>query len=197
MKTAYYGLDFGTSNCVISVNINGSVKTLPINFSNDKTDILESAIYFSKTNNISYGSEAIKKYLDELEMSNMAKTETVVGKNIVKILQGSEFIKIKESIETTNFNSGRIIRSFKSGLSSSGVYKTNINGKLYDLEDIVTLFLSEIKRRADKILGLNIETVVIGRPYKFVGDNSNATVPLKRLESIAKRSGFKDIFFEY
>ena len=52
IDNSYYGIDFGTSNSAISVNIAGNTKVLPINQKGKNPEVLESAIYFDSKSSV-------------------------------------------------------------------------------------------------------------------------------------------------
>ena len=161
-----YGLDFGTSNSVLSVVVNGQVKVLPINIAKScNQEIFESVIYF-QNQKIKYATEAIDSYLKDLNRN-----------------------------DTNNLNNGRIMRSFKSALGSDTNFVTNIAGQKLSLEDILTIFFKEIKNRGDSLVGESVSKITIGHPVKFVNDGTNGATPLRRLYKAAKSAGFAKINF--
>ncbi|MDA3840780.1 MAG: Hsp70 family protein [Patescibacteria group bacterium] len=65
MKGTVFGLDFGTTNSALSVNINGKVKVLPIDKYSQNSNMMRSVIYFNEENQIFTGQEAIENYVDD------------------------------------------------------------------------------------------------------------------------------------
>jgi len=59
-----FGLDFGTTNSALSVNINGRIEIIDIDEYNITGKTLRSVIYFDEENNIFIGQEAIERYID-------------------------------------------------------------------------------------------------------------------------------------
>ena len=43
-----YGLDFGTSNSVIALNLGGEVNTFPVDQINNRSDIMASLVYITR-----------------------------------------------------------------------------------------------------------------------------------------------------
>lgn len=63
--SVYFGLDFGTSNSALSVNINGKVSLLDIDPHNTSGSTLKSILYFDDYDkNIYSGELAVTKYID-------------------------------------------------------------------------------------------------------------------------------------
>lgn len=165
----WYGLDFGTSNTAVSVFKNGEAFSLPIDQYNDEKEILLSAICFFKSKQY-YGREAIDLYLKEI--SHREKTE--------------------KDLEI------RLIRSFKSLLSREVETKTVIEGKILTIEDIVSSYFIELKRRSDSIVGKDIKKIIVGRPVRFVGQkDADGFQAEKKIENCLKRAGFSEVKFEY
>lgn len=165
----WYGLDFGTSNTAVSVFKNGEAFSLPIDQYNDEKEILLSAICFFKSKQY-YGREAIDLYLKEI--SHGEKTE--------------------KDLEI------RLIRSFKSLLSREVETKTVIEGKILTIEDIVSSYFIELKRRSDSIVGKDIKKIIVGRPVRFVGQkDTDGFQAEKKIENCLKRAGFSEVKFEY
>ncbi len=182
-----YGLDFGTSNSVISV------------FDGEKSesfDIVQSSIYAFE-GKFHFGQEALSRYISDLSKSDLAKRVVVSGDKKLKIFQGSDLVTVNEVLEMEEFSAGRMIRSFKSILGNTFITKTEIEGKVYTFVELVAMFLSEIKRQADIKTGLDVKSVVVGRPVVFVGDSGDGSVPIANLTNALKLAGFENISFEH
>jgi hypothetical chaperone protein len=92
---------------------------------------------------------------------------------------------------------GRFLQSLKTFLTASAFEGTTINGKYYELTDLVALILRYLKKTAEQVLGASVERVVLGRPVKFAGENPDEDLALRRLRQAAKTVGFKEILFEF
>ena len=113
------------------------------------------------------------------------------------MFRGSDKVIVDQIIEYEDCGVGRIMRSFKSVLGNSNNFTTMIAGQLITFEELLAIFIREIKNRADYIVGENVEKIVIGRPIKFVRDSSEGKNPLTHLTNAAKLAGFKEIEFQY
>lgn len=92
---------------------------------------------------------------------------------------------------------GRFIKSIKRVLSNKSFQNTLINGVRYDLADLVSLILVELKKRADQFLGEEVNSVILGRPVFFDDDDQERDIlAQKRLEMAAKQAGFTTIHFQ-
>jgi hypothetical chaperone protein len=93
---------------------------------------------------------------------------------------------------------GRLMRSLKSLLGSALIHEqTLVQGKAVSYQDIIALFLRELKTRTEA-LGLGeIERVVMGRPVHFVDDDAQRDRQAQAsLLQAAQSAGFKNISFQ-
>jgi hypothetical chaperone protein len=94
---------------------------------------------------------------------------------------------------------GRLLRSLKSVLGTSLFSDTTrIKRRAVSFAEILGTFIGEMRRRAGAQLGAEIETVVLGRPVRFVDDDDAADAEAQRqLESAARAEGFRHIEFQF
>jgi hypothetical chaperone protein len=90
---------------------------------------------------------------------------------------------------------GRLFRSFKSHLPNRAYLGTVINNRILTLENIVGIFLLELKKRAEALLGTPIESAVIGRPARYSMDPMADGFALHRMQKAAQFAGFKNVQF--
>jgi len=102
-------------------------------------------------------------------------------------------------LEYTEGYEGRLMRSLKSLLGSSLIdSQTEVQGRALPFRHLLTLFIQEVKQRADRAAGRPFEQVVLGRPVFFVDDNPKAdALAEETLAQIARQVGFKDISFQF
>lgn len=92
-------------------------------------------------------------------------------------------------------SSGRFIQSVKSYLSSKSFRSTNVYSKVYTLEQLIALIVTQLKAKAQDVP----ERVVVGRPVHFVNDDDNAegdAYAEGRLRTAIVAAGFTDVHFE-
>ncbi len=90
---------------------------------------------------------------------------------------------------------GRLLRSIKRFLPVRSFIGTFVENRPINLEDIIAIFLAEMRRRANLHFDKDITSAVIGRPARFAEDNSDDQFAQYRLEKAARIAGFKDIVF--
>lgn len=90
---------------------------------------------------------------------------------------------------------GRLFRSIKKYLPDPSFLGTTIHGKRYTLHDLISVFLSEMRQRANKHFNEDVDKVVLGRPAAFSLDPEKDQVAESRLKAAALQAGFKHIEF--
>jgi len=90
-------------------------------------------------------------------------------------------------------NNGRFMRSIKSLLPTKIEVRTSAIGKTYQIEDLIALILSEIKRRAEKASQSEISKIVLGRPVIFSEDPELDKLAENRLLDAAKKANFQEV----
>ena len=100
---------------------------------------------------------------------------------------------IEEYVE--NDMEGRLFRSFKSHLPNKNYLGTVLENRILTLENIIGIFLLELKKRAEKSLGVEVEKAVIGRPARYSMDSEADNFALHRMQKAAQFAGFKEVQF--
>jgi hypothetical chaperone protein len=104
---------------------------------------------------------------------------------------GSEAIKEFASHDME----GRLIRSIKRFLPIRSFIGTYVEDRPMNLEDIIAVFLGEMRRRANAHFQADVDSVVLGRPARFTATEDDDRYAQYRLERAAKIAGFKNIEF--
>ena len=93
---------------------------------------------------------------------------------------------------------GRLMRSLKSLLGSSLLQeKTEINHQTISFQDIIAIFLAELRQRAALSLGHLPTGVVLGRPVHFVDDDPQRDAQAEQsLREAAQAVGFAEVRFQ-
>jgi hypothetical chaperone protein len=90
---------------------------------------------------------------------------------------------------------GRLFRSFKAHLPNRNYLGTFLQDRALTLENMIGIFLLEMKKRAENILEVPIASVVIGRPARYSMDVTADNFALHRMQKAAEFAGFQDIEF--
>ncbi len=191
-----YGIDFGSTNSLVSYYDGGSVRVLPIE--TDGSKIIRSVIYVHPQKGKLVGKMAIDAYLDDVSRGEPLKLiEHFTGKYIKIPKPGDGFvgmITVPQIIMIESGNRGRLIQGLKS-LLTSDFSGTDLFGEHHTLEDLLSIILGEMKMRADKLVGENVKNVVLGRPVRYVG-KANEKLAMDRMRNVALKAGFENVEFE-
>ena len=94
---------------------------------------------------------------------------------------------------------GRMMRSLKSLLGTSLMDDfTEVMGRVLPFRDLLSLFIGELKTRAEAAAGQRFDSAVLGRPVFFVDDDAAADkLAENTLAGIARATGLQHIEFQY
>ncbi len=192
------GLDFGTTNSGAAIFDGQRVHVLPLDRSAapHNPTVIRSTLYITRHHEIFIGREAVETYYRQ----NVGRPSKMVRRYVGEIeMTFAELPTIVKDVYVMvdELTPGRLLRSLKSGLAT-GYEGTDIFGRYYELEDLIALYLQEIRQRAEAEMGQTVEGVVLGRPVNFVGSNSQADNQRAegRLRRAAKKAGFRQVAFE-
>jgi len=93
---------------------------------------------------------------------------------------------------------GRLIQSLKSWLPDHMFTGTEVFGRWYSIEELMSRILMDLRHRAEELFQMPIRHVTAGRPVCFVGANSDDddAYALSRLHSAFLKAGFETVQFE-
>jgi len=153
------------------------------------------AVDFGTSNSL-VGAWADGKRIEALQLDLLASDPTVMRTllyfpNADECFYGVEAIKqyLEREME------GRLFRSFKSHLPNRMYLGTSVGDRILTLENMVGIFLLELKKRAENILQRDIDSVILGRPARYSLDAVNDGFALHRMQKAAEYARFKNIEF--
>lgn len=197
----YSGFDFGTSNCAVGViepaRPGESIRLLPIDnghsFMPSILYVLErDLICEAVANRMPSGplrDEFLSKRAPALKRANQTRHRADITPDEQTLFVGRDAYEEYLALP----GEGYFVKSPKSFLGASGLRAEHI----HFFEDIVTAMMLDIKSRAEKSLGREINETVIGKPVNFQGLNAEESnrQALEVLSTSAKRAGFKSVEF--
>ncbi|MFA5827945.1 MAG: Hsp70 family protein [Candidatus Shapirobacteria bacterium] len=198
----FCGIDFGTTNSTVAVSKNGVPVALSIDPFNKNPKILKSLIYLNPDGGREIGRRAIDRYLWDVKNISAKPPMLVETGKTIKTFGPStasgagKVIFVPEIIEVDVSGRGRLLQSLKSVLTTESFKGSTIFGQFFPLENLLSVLLSQIKERAQKLLNRQLDSVVLGRPVRYVGSGKEK-LALERMSAVAKNSGFKNVEFEY
>lgn len=90
----------------------------------------------------------------------------------------------------------RFIQSFKTFAASASFSETQILGRRYRFEDLLSAFLLKLREHVDGRLP-EPSRIIVGRPVVFAGASASAELALERYETAFRRLGFTEIRYAY
>ena len=91
----------------------------------------------------------------------------------------------------------RFIQSFKSFAAQESFTETQILGRRYRFEDLLSTFLLKVRDYAGGALTGLPDRVIVGRPVTFAGGAPKESLALERYEIAFKRMGVKEVLYAY
>jgi len=191
------GLDFGTTNSGAAVFDGRRVHLFPIDPAGSPSTVIRSILYITRDHEMIIGREALDTYYRQNSGRARKMVKEYTGTLKQLYTDGLEVIDHVYA-DVDELNPGRLLRSLKSELS--GAYPgTKIFGKLYSLEELIAIFMREIRQRVEAESGETVTGVVLGRPVNFVGSGQPAAnqQAQDRLREAARLAGFQQVDFEF
>jgi hypothetical chaperone protein len=91
----------------------------------------------------------------------------------------------------------RFIQSFKSFAASASFSETQILGRRYLFEDLLSAFLLKLRDHGGGDMAQLPKRVIVGRPVTFAGAAPDEELALRRYEIAFQRLGFTEILYSY
>jgi hypothetical chaperone protein len=188
------GLDFGTTNSGAATFDGQRVHVFPLDPDSHDPTVIRSTLYVTRDHQISIGQEAINDYYRQNVGRPIKMVRRRVGEVEMVYAEMSYFQELHVLVD--ELTPGRLLWSLKSELSGS--YEgTTIFDRYYELEELIAIYLRQVRERVEAETGETVDGLVLGRPVNFVGgadaDNQRAE---DRLRLAAGMAGFRDVAFE-
>ncbi len=169
MRSLSIGLDFGTTNS--SIALATAEGTTLIDFDGG-TSSFRSLLY-----------------LEQHEDAGRKTTDAFTGPSAIDRYLNRHTAQIERP--------GRLIQSLKSYLAVRNLNGTEVFGRRYTLEDLISRILADLRNAASTTLNLDITRAVVGRPVHFVSSEtpSDDAFAIDRLEAALRQAGFTEIEF--
>ena len=153
------------------------------------------AIDFGTSNSL-LGAASNTQTFPPIRLDETSKDPTVMRsllyfKNAKEIFWGQKALNEYIQQDMT----GRLLRSFKRFLPAKDFQGTVIASKLWKLEDIIALFLKNMRLTANSYFDQDVTSVILGRPALFSEDLASDKLAQDRLEKAAQLAGFTQIEF--
>lgn len=164
------GIDFGTTNSSVAIARDDSaVQLCSFPDGSAETQSYRSVLYLEQSK----------------DSSGAKRTRSTTGPSAIARYLAAE-------------DKGRLIQSLKSYMASRTLTGTEVFGRRYTLEDLVSRILGDLRRHAEKEFGTPIHYAMVGRPVRFVGAETEEEddYAVSRLRHAFAVAGFEKVDFE-
>jgi len=167
-KSLPIGIDFGTTNSSLALAKDDAVELVHFSANSGNTESFRSVLY--------------------LEQHKKA------GRRHVQSWTGPWAIEQYLDAE----HKGRLIQSLKSYLPSRLLTGTEVLGRHYTLEDLISRMLADLRLHAERQFGVPVKEATVGRPVRFVGAETqeDEAYALARLRHAFELAGYERVEFE-
>ncbi|MBN2146047.1 MAG: Hsp70 family protein [Anaerolineales bacterium] len=192
------GLDFGTSNSGVAISDGRKVRLLPIDQHNAIPEVVKTILYITRDEKQFIGQEAIELYYRQ----NVNRMHKYVKKWAGEIeYRGADMFYVRDIfVEVDELKPGRLLQQLKTTLRKGGEASsysgTHIFNRYYTTRDLIQVYLQALKKRAETLLGEEIQGVVLGRPVKFSDSPVLDQQGENTLRQAALEAGFTEVQFE-
>lgn len=192
MSDLALGFDFGTSNSALAVvDEGGTPRLLTLDAARPDSTLIPTLLYIERDGTKHFGYGAIDAFV-RLETGRTIVRQQVTTTREIDTVFGKEMVRIDMDVNLP----GRFFQSLKSFLADSSYQGTNVFYHFYTIEELVALFLGELRRRAQEQLGRSIDRATIGRPVHWAENDPEADdLARSRMVTALQAAGFEEVSF--
>jgi len=161
------GIDFGTTNSSVALANNSDIELVNFPRRGGETESFRSVLY-----------------LERIRQDGHLRIGSWTGPSAIEHYLDAE-------------KKGRLIQSLKSYLSSSNLTGTEILGRHFSFENLISRILTDLRLNAERQFGKEIRYAMVGRPVRFVGAESEQhdAFAQSRLTRAFEQAGYERIEF--
>jgi hypothetical chaperone protein len=191
--TVACGIDFGTTNSSIAVNVDGDVRVVPLD---DDLPYLRSQLFLHRDGDRSCGNRSTRRYLNESQYRTRCVACDRTPDHFIAPLGGS-VTWLPDGCRQYQPGGGcsdaRLLRGVKAELPDLHLTRTTSWAIEYSVEALVAILMEEVKRRAELSVGRPITRVVLGRPVVLGQTEEEDQLVEDRLLRAAQLAGFDEL----
>ena len=187
-----YGLDFGTSNSAVALWREGKVELAPVDEAAPNAGTVRTLLWIPRSGEKAIGEGAVSAFVSSNAGRQISKSR-VWSNDLILTEFGDEYIQFDADTGIP----GRFFQALKSALADATYAGTDVFGTPYTLEELIAAILREMKTRADRYYGQEVDRVTLGRPVHFSREPEGDQLAEGRLRRAAELAGFRDIAFVY
>ncbi len=188
------GMDFGTTNSGMAVYDGDRVQVLPLDPDNPNPRVLRTAVYVTTDQAIHIGRTAVDRYFSQNIGRPVKMRKIWVGE--LEIRGGDMYYVTDAYAYVDVLSPGRLFLSVKTSLRDENYPGTVVGQNYYSLENLIALYLTVVKTRAERLLGRELQQVVLGRPVRFAADPEHDRLAQARLLQAAFRAGYERVYLQ-
>lgn len=188
------GIDFGTSNSGVALYDGQRVHLLPVDPKNVIPEVIKTVMYITRDYRATIGQEAVETYYRD----NINRQRRFVKQWTGEIdVFGADMHYVQDVfVYVDELQPGRLMQYLKTALRKENYEGTQIFERYYTVGDLAKTYLSQLKQRAEHVLGGPIDAVTLGRPVKFSESPEQDHKAQETLRQAAHEAGFKQVDFE-
>jgi hypothetical chaperone protein len=189
------GMDFGTTNSGMAVYDGRQVRLLPLDPASANPNVARTALYLTNDQTVAIGRSAVNRYFEQNVGRPVKMQKVWVGE--VEVYGADMFYITDVYVWADVLSPGRLFLSIKSGLRDPEYQGTVVGHFYYSLENLIAIYLSLTRLRAERLLGQELRHVVLGRPVRFSTDPQADALAQQRLLAAAFRAGYEKVYLQY
>ena len=189
------GMDFGTTNSGMAAYDGRAVNVLSLDPTAPNPRVARTALYITNEQAVTIGRAAVDRYFEH-NIGRPVKMQKVwVGE--LEVIADLVYYVTDVYVFADALSPGRLFLSIKTGLRDVNYPGTVIGQSYYSLEDLIGLYLTVTRARAERLLGQEVRQVVLGRPVHFAADEAGDRLAEARLLHAAFRAGYETVYLQY
>lgn len=185
-----YGIDFGTTNSLVSVAYRDGVDVIMAG-RGENPENLPSLVYLHRDGVAGAGVDAVSQYTMTGSARSSCAGSVASGPCVF-------YVDCKHQREGGGCNDSRIVSELKAFLSDPDIDTTHSWGRDFALEDLVAVILRRLKTMGDRYTGSDVRRAVIGHPIAYPGAHGpdfaqRQRTALERMKAAAAVAGFDEV----
>jgi|WetSurMetagenome_2_1015567.scaffolds.fasta_scaffold100882_1 hypothetical chaperone protein len=189
------GIDFGTSNSSVGIYDGSKISLLPLDTYHNNPEIVKTILYITRDQKPYIGQEAVQLYYKQ----NIGRSRHFVKVKAGQIeYQGGELFYVTDVyVYVDELQPGRLLQYLKTALRNPQYQGTQIFDITYPIEELVSIYLREIKAKMEALTDSEVSQIVLGRPVHLAQTAEGEKKAENRLYHAALQAGFAEIRFEF
>lgn len=188
------GIDFGTSNSSAAVYDGQALRLLDLDPAAPDPRVMKSLVYFERNGSLHFGRAALDTYLVQNTGRSVKYEMRRIGE--VQMTFADVGTLVKDAFALIDVNEpGRLFQSLKRFLSVTRFHATNVFGRDYTVEELLSLLAKQILERIDEALDYARFELTVGWPVRFSADPEADAIARRRAREAWRLVGIPEVEF--